>query len=1234
MRRLLIPLALSLFFVTVPVGHPPAFPAYPPSGLEAADLPVIGRLDSVQAGRDGELAARIDGLVETGDYDGAIAASRERVSSLAAAVGEDDPLTLAAQQQLGELLVEYTADHAEGVEVLRAVVEGWEQLLEKDHPRRLSAMDALGWALKQRGKLLEAEPLLREALEGRRRVCGNDAENTLTSVHHLGSLLNAAGRREEAEPYYREAYETAMRTFGPEDPATMSFQNNMAFLLDNLGRYVESEALYRDVLEKRRRVLGADHINTVNTMNNLGGLLIHSSQYEESQALLEEALKHYRRLLGDEHPSTLNAINNLGLVLKQQGRFAAAEALMRESAMAKIRTLGRDHYQTLTTMNNLAGVIRAQGRLAEAEALYVEVLEGDRRVLGDRHPNTLSTMHNLTLLLSDQGRLAEAESLARVAAGAREETLGPEHPDTLRTMDSLGLLLFYLGRYDEAEEVLRRASATRRRALEPGHAERFDTDVHLGNVLLARERLDEAERLYRRALENQRRTLGPDNPRTMAALSNLGHLHYARGAFDEAEACYREALERRRRVLGGKHQAVVKSLNALATVKGDTGKYREAEALWREAAGIFEAVRLRASTSGLERVFVAERLSPLWPLAACLARNGKALPAWEAYEENLARGLLDAISARYARPLSAEERRREADLIGRLSRIDEQIGAAGEEADALSGERMRLTAELARFETELAGRYGPTAGEVFSLSRIQRALPAATALVGWVDVPAGPHAADPGGDHWACVVPGKGEPVWVRLPGSGDRGVWTAGDTELAGRVRRLLERPQQRSASRRNRVLFQRLRAQRLDPLRPYLAGVDQLVVVPGGVMAGIPVEALDDGFTVSYTPSGTMYAWLRENAADGERPGGSAPPRLLALGDPDFGEAPKAPAAAEPPAHGVLVAMVMDGSNAYSGGIRDGDVLLDYAGTRLGTPDDLGPAIREAAASGSSAGGQTPAIPVTVWRGGETHRLELAPGRMGLMPVRSPMPGALLDKREMDAALGPVRGGAFEPLPGSRREVQAIARLFGEGGEERNDEILLGGAASEERLAGLSASGALKRFGVIHLATHGVMNDRLALESALILARPPVGAAEMAAYDGRLTGEQIVRTWELDADLVTLSGCETALGRRTAGEGYLGFSQAMFIAGARSLLLSLWKVNDQATMLLMTRFYENLLGKFTGRRSVGMRSFSSGQAMTRSLALREAREYLAGYEDQGGSRPFADPHFWAAFVLIGDPG
>jgi CHAT domain-containing protein len=212
----------------------------------------------------------------------------------------------------------------------------------------------------------------------------------------------------------------------------------------------------------------------------------------------------------------------------------------------------------------------------------------------------------------------------------------------------------------------------------------------------------------------------------------------------------------------------------------------------------------------------------------------------------------------------------------------------------------------------------------------------------------------------------------------------------------------------------------------------------------------------------------------------------------------------------------------------------------------------------------------------------------------------------------------------------------------------VLLGSAASEEQLGRLLAAGKLKGYRLLHFATHCQV-DFDPERSALLLARDQVRT-------GKLTVAAIRSGWKLDCDLVVLSACQTALGPDARGEGKLGFAQAFLHKGARSVVLSRWKVEDTATALFMVRFYENLLGKRQDLKGPLPRAAALEEARRwlRQLPRQEA-ERLAALHASGnqrgsvgkplpmskeepvklpsGKRPFAHPFYWAAFVLVGDP-
>src|SRR5262249_36149928 len=167
--------------------------------------------------------------------------------------------------------------------------------------------------------------------------------------------------------------------------------------------------------------------------------------------------------------------------------------------------------------------------------------------------------------------------------------------------------------------------------------------------------------------------------------------------------------------------------------------------------------------SGLERSLTS-RSSPFPALAVALARQGRSREAWARWETDLARGLLDDVSARSLRPLSPDQHSREADLAGQLQGLDEAISRLAAQPrrtesqdhrlDDLRHQQSTVRGRWVELQNALDRQYQAYGGNPSTLGEVQRALSPTSALLGWLDVRR---------QHWACIVRHQGDPIWVEI---------------------------------------------------------------------------------------------------------------------------------------------------------------------------------------------------------------------------------------------------------------------------------------------------------------------------------------------------------------------------------------------------------------------------------------------------------------------------------------
>jgi len=209
-------------------------------------------------------------------------------------------------------------------------------------------------------------------------------------------------------------------------------------------------------------------------------------------------------------------------------------------------------------------------------------------------------------------------------------------------------------------------------------------------------------------------------------------------------------------------------------------------------------------------------------------------------------------------------------------------------------------------------------------------------------------------------------------------------------------------------------------------------------------------------------------------------------------------------------------------------------------------------------------------------------------------------IGKETIERATLTLRDERLDPLPEAEMEVKALGQLY----DGARSKVYIGAEAREDRL---KAEAAQAR--VLHFATHGILNNTSPMYSHLVLAQGD------KKEDGLLEAWELMQL-DLKADLAVLSACETARGRFGAGEGMIGLSWALFVAGVPSTVVSQWKVESASTRDLMLDFHRRL------------RAPSAAVKPSKAEALRQSALRLM--KNPQTSHPF----YWAGFVLVGDGG
>jgi tetratricopeptide (TPR) repeat protein len=877
-----------------------------------------------------------------------------------------------------------------------------------------------------------------------------------------------------------------------------------------------------------------------------------------------------------ESAAAAEVLDVLVAALWRGGKASDEEAVtFAERAIETKETLFGPADPALATSLDNAGVLffvrgdydRAGPLYERARVIWTEVGAS----MPGRNAELAKVHSHLGPLFQELGQYSTARGHYEQALALLRETLGPEHTQVAMTENNLATLLARIGDYGEAQGLYRNSLAILERQLGGEHPLIGNSKHNLAELDQRMGRDDEAIELYREAAALKERVLGAAHPSLALTLSNLSYLYSDRAEPETAESLATRALEINERAYGSAHVDLAYSLVSLGRAQTGRGDLAIARAT------LERALDLRTAALGPENPLL---VPPLHFLSQVLLRAGAPREAFEhaLRAESIARNNL-RLTAR-----GAPERQALRYAAERLSSLDIALAVAADLQDpslstagwdGLIRSRAVVLDEMAVRHRLSASGSDPSSSAAFAAYRS-----AAERLVN----------------------------VLLRGPGSGSVDDYRRRVAEL-----RAVEEAAERSVAAANETVGADLAAGEIgyDEIRASMPEGAILVAfarIGGGRHTGVAaqyVAFVDDGTVDSprlhslgsaADVETAIRRWRDELGTDASMPDAArhrqAGERLRELlWDPLDIEIGGDPLVLIVPAGAIH--LVNFSALPLTGGrfLAEADVLIHY----LASERDL------------LAGERGNARPGLLVVGGAEFAarpsVDLAPSN-----ATSAAGPAAVNNCDVRSALD------VRPLPGSLREVRRVASIWMDA-RGRGPAIELAGGDATKAAFQLQAAGKT----AIHVATHGffVANDCLTevddVPSPLRLSGLMFAAAGSDAGGNILLAEEVATMDLRDAQWVVLSGCDTGVGQIDVDEGILGLRRAFRVAGAQTLVMSLWPVEDQSTEAFMAGLYE-------ARLSGGQSTVSAMRAGYRAALAAARRQY--------GEHP----RYWAPFIASGD--
>ena len=992
------------------------------------------------------------------------------------------------------------------------------------------------------------------------------------------------------------------------------------FKSGNYNKAVEIETMAKNI---RKQVLGEKHPDYVLSLSKLGNYYCDLGDYKKAVEFGTMAMNLRKQSLGEKHPDYALSLSKLGNYYCDLGDYKKAVEFGTMAMNLRKQSLGEEHPDYALSLNNLAGYYSNLGDYRKAVEFGTQAMNICKQTLEENHPGYATSLSNLASYYCDLGEYNKAIEIGTMAMNLCKHTLGEKHLDYALSLSNLAGYYSNLGEYNKAVELGTQALNIRKQALGEKHPDYASSLNNLANYYYSLGDYNKAVELGTQALNIRKQTLGEKHPDYASSLGCLADYYSRLGNYNKAIELGRQALNIRKQTLGEKHPNYASSLGCLADYYSRLGNYNKAIELGRQALNI------RKQTLGEKHPNYATSLNNLANYYSGLGDYNKAVElgtmAMNIYKETLgekhpdyASSLSNLASYNYQCHNYQEAYR----LLSKSIRIQKHI-VLSMFKEATSRTRQTFwNKNNAEFDFFLSfclkAHNQDYNGELYDYSAL---------FTKGLLLNAETNARDvilESGDTAIVKQFDALQSVRIMLNKQYEKPIAERTlNCDSLGNVAELMERELIKSSkaygdfTRSLTITWKDVQNELADGdvaiefiSTPFLDN-DSVMYIALALKKGYPEPKLIPLFEEK-----TLKELSNDNPNDAQQ-------LFHLVWNPLLSEL-----------EGTRNVYFSPSGALYNIGIEN---LPISAAERMSDRYNM---YRLSSTRLLALHPHSTSERKTALFGGLDY--EMSPQDVASNNLKNAYHSEFIAQNR-DASADFMERGGFGALPFSLKEVKSASKLLEANGYECH--LFEGKDGTEEAFKSLSG----KKVKVVHLSTHGAFvpkkeakntkqknnfrfiqfddaapqaqeEDQSLTRSFLVMA----GGNMLKNYDsipegiddGILTAQEIAHTDLRGCDLVVLSACETALGDIT-NEGVMGLQRGFKKAGANTILMSLWKVDDQASSLLLTKFYENLLSK----------------KMPKIDALKKAQDYVRNYEIEVEGKKekiFSDPKFWTSFILL----